>query len=63
MLTAAHCVADEADARDMYVRVGDHDNAAAGDAKHAETIKVASFEYHKAKFFYASIFRQPESEY
>ena len=56
MLTAAHCVADEVDARDMYVRVGDHDNAAAGDAKHAETIKVASFEYHKAKVFYASIF-------
>jgi len=47
ILTAAHCVYDEPNAKDMYVRVGDHDNADEGDTKLAETFKVESFVYHK----------------
>jgi len=47
ILTAAHCVYDEPNAKDMYVRVGDHDNADKDDTKMAETFKVESFVYHK----------------
>ena len=38
---------DEPNAKDMYVRVGDHDNADKDDTKMAETFKVESFVYHK----------------
>ena len=46
-MTAAHCVYDEKNANDMYVRVGDHDNSVDGDTEYAETFKVESFIYHK----------------
>jgi len=51
ILTAAHCVSGEPNnpARDMYVRVGDHDMTDKGDSPKADTFQV-DFYIHHAKY-------------
>jgi len=49
ILTAAHCVSGEPNnpAKDMYVRVGDHDMTDKGDAPKADTFQVDYYIHHR----------------